>query len=280
MIRFVDLHTHSSNSDGEKTPSQLIDIAAEKHIDVISLTDHDCIEGLDEMEQAAKKAGIIFISGVELSCFDKKDTHVLGYGFDPQNTSFKNRLSELQNARAGRMKQMVDGLIKAGFDITMDEVLEKSGGRVLGRPHVASVLVDKGYGKDNRDVFNKYIGSGCRYYVPYKKMEVQEGIELIHEAGGYAVLAHPKLLRYNTRDFTSLIKTYKQYGLDGIEVYYPCHYDEHIRFFRRIAKEFNLLTTCGGDYHNDHDATKCTMGFDAGLPGIMDSLSVLTGGKV
>ena len=217
MIKQVDLHMHSCYSDGERTPVQLIELAKEKGIDAVSLTDHDCIEGLDEMSRAAKNAGIAFVSGVELSCYDKKDTHILGYKVDWHNDTFRNTLNSLQKSRIIRMEQMVERLIKGGFDITMDEVVAKSAGKVLGRPHVATVLVEKGYGTNTRDIFNKYISAGCPYYVPYQKLCVEEGIRLIHEAGGYAVLAHPKLLRYNTREFTTLICQYKKLGLDGIE---------------------------------------------------------------
>lgn len=278
MYKYVDLHMHSSVSDGDKTPRELVAVAKEKNVDIISLTDHDSVGGISEAAEEAKKKDIGFIAGIELSCYDKKDTHVLGYNIDWQDEDFKGALWELQQSRMNRMEKMVESLRKDGFNITMDEVNAKCNGQTMGRPHIAAVMVEKGYGKDIRTVFNKYIGSGCRYYVSYKKLEVAEGINIIHKAGGLAVLAHPKLLRYNAKDFTKLIKRYKELGMDGIEVYYPCHYDEHVKLFSSLAKELDLLMTCGGDYHSEWDCTKNTMGFESTLPGIEHTLEVLLEG--
>lgn len=275
MVKYIDMHMHSSVSDGDKSPGELVNVAVKKNISVMSLTDHDSVGGIEETMEEAKKHNIGFIPGIELSCFDKKDTHVLGYNIDWQDETFKSALKKLQDSRMNRMEKMVEGLKKGGFDICMDEVRSKCSGQVMGRPHIAEVLVEKGYGKDTRDVFGKYIGSGKKYYVPYKKLGVDEGIKLIHECGGKAVLAHPKLLRYNAKDFAELLEKYSAFGLDGIEVYYPCHYDEHIKLFSKLARKLNMLMTCGGDYHNDHDVTKNTMGFDVTLPGIEHTLDVL-----
>ncbi|MBQ9625328.1 MAG: hypothetical protein IJR47_04385, partial [Clostridia bacterium] len=213
-----------------------------------------------------------------LSCFDKRDTHILGYNINWQDNTFKSRLKELQSLRQSRMEQMVQGLIEDGFEISMEEVKARCCGRVMGRPHVAAVMVEKGYGKTTRDIFNKYIGNGCKYYVKYKKLEVKEGIDLIHSAGGYAVLAHPRLLRYNAREFTPLLKQYKELGLNGIEAYYPCHKNEDIRLYQSLAKELDLFVTCGGDFHNPEDPTKNTLGFNLkDLPGVEKTLKLLLG---
>lgn len=280
MKQYVDLHMHSIYSDGEQTPSELVDIAKQNNISVISLTDHDCVDGIWAAEQAGKKAGITVIPGIELSCFDKKDTHVLGYNIDCNDKSLNDTLNALQKSRIERMEKIIQKLQQGGFEISVQDAKRHCSGQVMGRPHIAAALIEKGYGSDTRDIFHKFIGSDCKYYVPYKKLTVQEGIDLIHGAGGIAVIAHPKLLRYNSMDFTSLIRTYAAMGMDGIEVYYPCHYNEHIKLFYGLAKELNLYVTCGGDYHNEHDPKKNIMGYEMDLPGVKETIEFLTGGKM
>lgn len=278
MMEYADLHMHSCLSDGDKSPKELVCVAEKRNISVMALTDHDCIDGLEQAKNEAKIRNIIFIPGIELSCYDEKDTHILGYNISSDNEELKQMLYSLQESRLSRMKKIIDGLSKAGFGITMDDVKKHCCGKVMGRPHVAAALIEKGYGKNVRDVFKKYIGTGCKYYVPYKKMDVSEGIDIIHKAGGIAVLAHPKLLRYNHEEFTELLTRYKAMGLDGVEVYYPCHYAEHVNLFLELSKKLKLFATCGGDYHNDFDKTKNNMGFKTSLPGIKETLELLIEG--
>lgn len=278
MKKYVDLHMHSRVSDGVKSPRELVEIAKQKNISVISLTDHDSVDGYPEVIEAGNSAGIAVVSGIELSCFDKKDTHVLGYNVNWKNPALISCLEELKTQRRLRMEKMVEALNSDGFDISIEDVGRYSSCGVIGRPHVASVLIEKGYGKDVRDVFKRFIGSNCKYYVPYKKLDVSEGIELIHKAGGVSVLAHPKLLRYNSEDFLKLINEYKELGLDGLEVYYPRHNSEHIKLFYTMATKLNMLITCGGDYHNDLDPSKNTMGYEMDLPGVEHTVEVLTAG--
>ena len=266
----IDLHMHSVHSDGAKTPEELIAMAKERNIEYIALSDHDTASGVSEMIECGKKEGIKVFSAIELSCFDKKDTHVLGYCINPDDEAFVKKLEELKMARKNRAFEMIERLQKGGFKISVEDVV--SNAEVIGRPHIANALIKNGYGKNIRDIFQKYIGYGCKYYVPYTKMSVEDGIELIKNAGGFAVLAHPKLLRYNTYDMTKLICKYKEAGLTGIETYYPCHYDSDVKFFTKVALQENLIMTVGGDYHNDNDKTKNKMGFSLELPHLNKTL--------
>ncbi len=266
MKKYIDLHCHSVYSDGDKTPAQLVQKAADLSMEYMALSDHDTLGGVLETKKLGKEKGIHVFSAAEFSCFDKKDTHILGYCMNPLDDELNSTLNNLRIRRKERAVATVEKLKEDGFKITLEEVMQYSTNESIGRPHIASVLVKNG---------QKFLGSKCKYYVPYEKLTIKGCVDMIKKAGGIAVIAHPKLLRYNNNDMEKLIVAYKELGMGGIEVYYPYHYKSEVDFYTRMCKVYNMVATVGGDYHNDYDFTKNNFGYVKDLPMIEDTLKLL-----
>ena len=195
---YVDLHMHSMYSDGHNTPAELVEMAIEKQLAAISLTDHDCLDGVPEFMELGKKAGIEVLTGVELSSeFNGRDLHILGYGIDPGNEEFQERLRTFRDTRYKRGLKIVEKLNDLGIEIEPSEVLAKAGGGTLGRPHVAQVLVDRGVVSNVGEAFDRFIAEGGPAYVPKYKMRPDEAIAHIRLAGGLAFAAHPGVFLEN-----------------------------------------------------------------------------------
>jgi predicted metal-dependent phosphoesterase TrpH len=242
----IDLHMHSTFSDGVLTPTVLVDRAVGEGLSLISLTDHDCVDGLPEAIQAGKKRGVEVVPGVELSCeFRERDLHVLGYGVDPHDATFRKALQLFQETRHKRGIKIIEKLNALGINIEPAEVLAKAGKGALGRPHVAAVLVDKGVVSTTSEAFDKYIAEGGPAYVPKYKMSAREAIDLIRRAGGLAFIAHPGVFLENKAEIYDLVAM----GFDGIEVYHPKHSATRAEELRRIAEERRMLVSGGSDFH-------------------------------
>ncbi len=246
---------HSTASDGTTPPEDLPALAAEAGLSAIALTDHDTTAGLATCAEAAAKVGLRFVPGIELSADPGKPSgtmHILGYGVRdaaPDLTAITHRLHA---ARAERAPRIVGRLRELGVDITMDEVTELAGRASIGRPHIAAVLLAKGYVKTVEHAFRRYIGQGGPAYFRKDQVDPADAISAIHGAGGLAVLAHPIQLRYE--DDAELIATVSRLvdaGLNGVEVWHPDHRGDLVEQYARLAARFELIATGGSDFHGE-----------------------------
>jgi hypothetical protein len=249
---FVDLHTHSTASDGTFAPDAVAVLAKQSGLVGFALTDHDTIAGLPDAERAARELNLEFVPGVELSCQVPYPgtLHLLGYCIDPHSPRLRDVLHRLIDARDARNPQMVRKLNELGIAITMNEVRDAAGGEVVGRPHMAAVLVRKGYAGSSKDAFNKYLGRGAAAYVEKERLSPREAIETVLAAGGVPVLAHPVQLRAeNDAQLERIVKDLVDLGLQGIEVIHSDHDAAQVERCTRLAVHFNLLKTGGSDFH-------------------------------
>jgi predicted metal-dependent phosphoesterase TrpH len=262
---FVDLHLHTSASDGVLSPSRIVRYAKEKGLKAIAITDHDTIDGNAEALNEGAKVDLEVIPGIEISAqFDLGSMHILGFFIDIGNKSMKERLSLLQETRAKRNPKMVEKLRELGVEINHDEVLHASGGGQVGRPHFAQVLLKKGYVHTVQEAFDRYLGKGAPAYVDKFRFAPKEAMELIREARGIPVLAHPFTLHIpSQRQLNVLLAELVQWGLMGIEVYYPEHTEDQISLYKDLAEKHGLLVTGGSDYHGI-EADKAEIGLGLG----------------
>ncbi len=268
---FCDLHMHSTASDGTDTPAQLASLAHQTELAAIALTDHDTTAGLIECATACAQLGITFVPGIELSAdrtaldyrsvqSDRDPTHgprgtlhILGLFIRPDAPALLQIQTQTQHARAQRNPQIIDRLNQLDVRITYQQVLdlvESQGGGVVGRPHIAQVLVNLGYAKTVQDAFFKYLGHGRPGYVRKDHLPPQNAIDAIHQAGGLAILAHPVQLRCADADELELaIKHLAAMGIDGLEAYHSDHTPADVERFTRLAQQYDLHITGGSDYH-------------------------------
>jgi predicted metal-dependent phosphoesterase TrpH len=225
--------------------------ARERGLQAIAITDHDTIEGNAEALDEGAKLGLEVIPGVEISAqFDLGSMHILGFFLDIEKKALKERLSLLQETRGKRNPRMAEKLRELGLEINFEEVLQASGGGQIGRPHFAQVLLKKGYVDTVQEAFDRYLGKGAPAYVDKFRFDPKEAMGLIREAGGVPVLAHPFTLYIPSHDqLNSLIGELFQFGLMGIEVYYPEHTKDQISLYEELAEKHGLLVTGGSDYH-------------------------------
>lgn len=247
MASYIDLHLHSTQSDGTFSPTQVVQRAAELGLSAISLTDHDSVAGVQEAQDVGQNIGVEVIPGIELSAQEAGiDIHILGYFIDPANSDLLAYLQKFQDARHNRAEKIVARLNRLGVRITMAHVLHKARDATIGRPHVADVLVAEGFVFSHDHAFQKYLGYGKPAYQPKFVLTPSEAVEVIHAAGGLASLAHPVLYR---RD--ALIPNLIKQGLDGIEVMHVKHDHADVRRYSDMAKHHGLLSTGGSDCHGD-----------------------------
>jgi predicted metal-dependent phosphoesterase TrpH len=253
-MAWVDLHLHTTASDGVLSPSGIVRYAAGKGLKAIAITDHDTIDGNQEALDEGKKAGLEVIPGVEISAqFDLGSMHILGFFIDIGNKALKERLSLLQETRAKRNPKMVQKLRELGVEISYDEVLRASGGGQVGRPHFAYVLLEKGYVNTMQEAFDRYLRRGAPAYVDKFRFNPKEAMDLIRKARGIPVLAHPFTLHLPPHQLNALLHELTQWGLMGIEIYYPEHTGDQVSFYKGLAETHSLLVTGGSDYHGIED---------------------------
>ncbi len=242
----VDLHTHSTASDGMLTPTQLIQSAAKVGLSGIGLTDHDTTAGLAEAQTEASRLGLVVVPGVELSAsYQGREAHMLGYFIDPSNMEFQDKLAAFVKQRSERMTRMVERVNQLGIPVELDAVLEKAGTGTVGRPHLARVMIDLGAVSDISDAFNRYLGQGKPAYVPRPRLEPEDAVRLIMSAGGAPVLAHP----FSTGDARAMVSRLAPVGLAGLEVWYGEYSPEQREELRQLAEGNGLIPTGGSDYH-------------------------------
>ncbi len=247
----VDLHVHTTASDGTMSPKQLVKYAKQKGISALGITDHDTIAGIEEAGDAGKLLGVEVIPGIEISVDYKGEMHILGY-YVKETPKFNKKLEEFKGKRNARNLRIIEKLRELGMAISWKEVSEAAGGETVGRPHIAVVLVNKGYTNSIKSTFEKYIGKGKKAYVERDKVEPKEGIELILEAGGIPVLAHPKYLNLGENQLNDLLEKLKDYGLLGIEAYYSMNTKYETGLYLRLAIKHGLITTGGTDFHGEN----------------------------
>jgi len=246
MPDFVDLHIHSNHSDGRQSPRQVIDDALELGLKAVSITDHDVVSGYQEAAEYARDKEIEAISGIELSASKvDEDIHLLGYLFRPDHGRLLETVERFRRIRSERGKKMVAQLARLGMKLEYEEVLKAAGEAAVGRPHLAEAMVNNGFVASYNEAFNRYLGLGGPVYVPKAKLTPAEAIELIHEAGGVAVMAHPVL---TNRD--DMIEEMVSAGLDGMEIFHPTHTQTTRKRYRQIAQRHGLFMTGGSDSHN------------------------------
>jgi len=248
----IDLHTHTSVSDGTDTPTQLVRKAAEQGLDVIGLTDHDTFDGLREAGLAAQSAGIGVLPGMEMSCqLDGASVHLLGYGCDPHNEALLDELARVRVGRTGRLPEMLAKLAELGMPLTEAEISAQVGSSPsLGRPHVADAMVAKGYVRDRQEAFDRYLYEGGPAYANRYSCALRRGIELIRRAHGVPVIAHP-WARGRDKELTPAVMSEMamEYRLEGVEVDHPDHDADTRARLRSLAERLGLLQLGSSDYH-------------------------------
>jgi predicted metal-dependent phosphoesterase TrpH len=252
----IDLHIHSTASDGSFTPAEIIDHAQKLNLAAIAITDHDSIDGSREALRIGIPPSFNFLTGVEISAAHPPffpgsgSFHILGYDIRLDNRDLNQALSKLQAARKNRNPSILKRLNKLGFQISLDEVNQEVGEGQLGRPHIAYAMVKKGFVTSIDEAFDKYLGTRGPAYVDKYRIECEQAIQIIRAAGGVPVLAHPALLDIeNDQKLDALLQNLMKIGLAGIEVYYPGHSPQQIRQYTELARKYGLLMTGGTDFH-------------------------------
>lgn len=239
----VDLHTHSTASDGELPPADLVRLAIERGLSVIALTDHDSCDGIDVAIEAARGTILELIPGVELSCdVSQSEVHMLGYFVDWHDAHFQSMLDKFRGVRFGRAEKMTKKLAALGAPISFERVKEIAGDGSIGRPHVAQALLEAGHVATVTEAFDKYIGRNGPAYVERFRLTPEDAVSLILQAGGVPVLAHP-------REVTSWVEPLVKAGLIGLEVHYGLYDDPTRAELARIARQYGLVATGGSDFH-------------------------------
>ncbi len=246
----VDLHTHSTASDGSLNPSDLLKFAKLKGLKAIALTDHDTIAGIEEAIKVSREVTIEFIPGVEISAqWDLGTMHILGFYIDHESKLLNETLVNLQQLRKDRNRKIISKLREHGVNITYDEVEQVANGQI-GRLHISRFLVDKGYASNTNDAFKRFLTDGAPTYIPKVRLDPDKAIDLIIKSGGVPVLAHPCTLGLKTNnDLKDLLVELRKVGLQGVEAFYSEHSKELEEYCISIAKEIGLIITGGSDFH-------------------------------
>ncbi|MBI3952221.1 MAG: PHP domain-containing protein [Acidobacteria bacterium] len=269
----IDLHTHTTVSDGTLTPEALVRRAREKNLSAIAITDHDIVDGVAKAVQVGQDIGVRVIPGVEISADSRAGAmHVLGYFIDHQDVALREALRELRTYREERNPKIVAKLNRLGMEMTYEEVKAKAGYGSVGRPHFAQVMIEKGYVESTQEAFDKYLKAGALAYVDKKRLTPADAIQLIHTAGGLAVMAHPIRLKLaDADDLQNLVWESVEHGLDGLEVYYSDHSPELTHQLLDLARRCDLLIFGGSDFHGQNKP-HIDLGVGRGNLNIPDSL--------
>ena len=258
MRRFADLHTHSTASDGSTAPADLVDLAEQKQLAALALTDHDTLAGLSEAaDRASLYPELHFIPGIEVSAVYPRGTlHLLGLGIDPAGASVVDLTARLRRAREQRNPKILDRLRGLGIDLDMEDVLACVPGdrspqtRVVSRMHIARAMIERGLARNPKEAMDRYIGAGAPAYVDKERTPPRQAIAAIRDAGGLAVLAHPPQLQTrNAAELQRVLRNLIDDGLEGIECYHSDHSPQQTRLYLDLARRFGLAVTGGSDYH-------------------------------
>lgn len=248
----ADLHTHSTASDGQYAPKELARLAKDRGIEVLALTDHDTLDGVEEAVSAGKALGLRVIRGVELGAAEYENLHILGYGVAPGAPALRELCGQFRTGRDQRKYRILDYLREKGCGLTLEEVEAMAGGNIIGRPHFAQALVRRGFVKTPREAFDRYLDTP-EYHERVKrfKASAQTCLEAIRSAGGKSSLAHPYQVGLEDEALEALVRRLKAEGLDAIECFYPRHTPEQTAFYLRLAERYELRVTGGSDFHGE-----------------------------
>jgi predicted metal-dependent phosphoesterase TrpH len=248
-MKYIDLHTHSSQSDGSHTPTALVKEAQTAGLAAIALTDHDTVSGVEEAIAASQEYGVEVLSGVEISAsHNGKPVHILGYGIDLLDDGLADLLDKLQKIRRNRNSLILEKLAEQGIMIDKEELAATTPG-LIGRPHIARLLIERKAVCNFEQAFRKFLRKNGRAYVEAEKFPAAESIKSINRAGGVAVLAHPTTFDYSMKKIGEMVGEMTNNGLGGIEAFYPGHSTKTSRKLVELAAELNLLVTGGSDFH-------------------------------
>ena len=247
--KLIDLHTHTTCSDGSMSPRELVRHAASKGLAAIAVTDHDSVSGVEDAIDEGKKVGVEIVPAIELSVQSETETHILGYDIDIHHPLLKKALDGVMDARHKRTVNTCNKLIALGFDISMDDAYAIAPSGLIGRAHFARILMEKGYISSVKEGFEKWLGVGKPAYDGTQALTAKEAVTLIKNIGGYAFVAHPHLIRISDEKLRAFLTELKAYGLDGIEGYYNEYTPEMQEKFQSMAKELGLKISGGTDFH-------------------------------
>lgn len=247
--RIIDLHTHSTSSDGQYPAEVLAGKVADAGTVAWALTDHDTVAGLEKAAARARELGVRFVPGIELSAFleDGREVHVLGHFVDPSHPKLREFEDMLADHRRGRVRRIVEALSRVGVRVTEEAIVARSGGKTIGRPHVAMALVDAGVVSSVREAFDLYLGDGKPGYVGRFRLTAADAARLIRESGGTATLAHPGVNKVQPRELARL----RSMGFSGVEADHPEHPPEQAARYRAEAAAADLICTAGSDFHGE-----------------------------
>jgi predicted metal-dependent phosphoesterase TrpH len=246
----VDLHSHSTASDGSCAPAELVGLALERGLSALALTDHDSVAGLPEAEAAAAGSGLRLIRGVEIEIrFEPGEFHLLGLRLGELGGELAETLADLARARVERNRRILEKMGEAGFGASMEELEAVSGAGAAGRPHIAALLVERKAVRTKQEAFDKYLGKGRPFYSPKECLELGHAMRVVKEAGGLAIVAHPMSLFVSWGRLASLMDEWKELGIDGIEAYHPTAKLGQCRRLDKMARERGFRVTAGSDFH-------------------------------
>ncbi|HUW70353.1 MAG TPA: PHP domain-containing protein [bacterium] len=246
----IDLHTHSSASDGALTPTALIDRAITEGLSALALTDHDSFDGLDEAQAAADAGGLRFIRGIEIEiAFEPGEFHLLGLDFSAIQEPFHEAALALARSREDRNRAVLELFRADGVQLDYDELRERVGLGMIGRPHIAELLVSKRVVKSKQEAFDKYLAKGRSHYLRKACMELKDAIDMVHGSGGLAFIAHPMSLFVSWTKMRTLFGAWKEFGIDGIEAWHPTARLVECERLDRMAREFGYRISAGSDFH-------------------------------
>lgn len=249
--RYVDLHMHSTASDGALSPTAVVEEAARVGLPVIALTDHDTLAGIEEARAAGARVGVRVVAGVELSAVEEeREVHLLGLHV-ARFQAIDQHLATFRATRRDRARLIVEKLHALGVPVSFDAVLAEAGDGAVGRPHVARALVAGGFVRDLREAFDRWLADGRPAYAPKERLTLEQGVALVHTAGGLAVLAHPGADATRPR-----LEALRAIGLDGVEVLHPSHGAEEVRRIGALAEELDLVPSGGSDWHGGNSGAR------------------------
>lgn len=269
----LDLHLHTTASDGQYTPSELVSLAKGAELSVIAVTDHDTAAGVAEARLAAQREGIAFVPGIEISTMDTEEIHMLGLGINENDAFLLEKCAQFEQERQGRGKRVCEYLESKKIPVDWQEILEIAGEGSIGRPHFAEYLQRHGYVKERKEAFVKYLDTPEFHHATDRKLPApEEAIAWIHHAGGRAVIAHPGLLKMGNAGQERLIVRLKEAGLDGIECIYSKHYREKVEKYIGWAKAYDLKISCGSDFHGEKVKPDVALGMHIDNPEWLEML--------
>ena len=252
-MKLIDLHVHSSVSDGTLTPREVTALALSTGLSAYALTDHDSVGGLKEAMQAAEGSPLLVVPGTELSSiYEGTEIHILGLFLDPEAAELTNALKELREARARRNEEMISRFQKDGFKLSLSDLYDQNANPVVTRAHFARALLEKGYVSSIDQAFRLYLDQGKKYFLPKETISPQESIRLILSAGGFPALAHPIQYKLGWKKTEDMMRNLKEMGLMGAEVYYSSHTSYDSSILREICRRYDLLPTGGSDFHGSN----------------------------